>query len=375
MDQKKEFVREHRRGLYTMTELAERYAISRKAGYALVHRVEELGVAGLQPQSRRPHTSPNRTPDHVAALLIAAKRAHPAWGPEMLLHWLKPRHREIRHWPAVSTAGGILKREGLVQARRRRSPRTHPGVVDPITDVPNDLWTADFKGQFQTQDHLYCYPLTIADQHTRFLLTCHGLKSVKGEEAWPIFERTFREYGLPRAIRTDNGPPFVTRALCGLSHLNVWWMRLGIQHQRIHPASPQENGAHERMHRTLKREAIRPPRATMRSQQRAFDAFRAEYNEERPHTHHGGKPPGSRYETSPREYPGRLPALEYPGHYTVKRVTTVGTFRFKTKLLFIANALRGYHIGLDEEADGVWSIFFGNTLLAKLDERDYIIRE
>ena len=233
MDQKKEFVREYRRGLYTMTELAERYAISRKAGYALVRRVEELGVAGLQPQSRRPHTSPHRTPDHIAALLIAAKRAHPAWGPEMLLHWLKPRHREIRHWPAVSTAGGILKREGLVQAKRKRSPRTHPGVVDPITDVPNDLWTADFKGQFQKQDHIYCYPLTIADQHTRFLLTCHGLKSVKGEEAWPIFERTFREYGLPRAIRTDNSPPFVTRALCVLSHLSVWWMRLGIQHQRI----------------------------------------------------------------------------------------------------------------------------------------------
>jgi len=313
LDQKQEFVREYRRGLYTMTELAERYEISRKSGYALVRRVEELGVAGLLPQSRRPHTSPMRAPEHIAALLIAAKRAHPAWGPEMLLHWLKPRHREIRHWPAVSTAGGILKREGLVQAKRKRSPRTHPGVVDPITDVPNDLWTADVKGQFRTQDHVYCYPLTIADQHTRFLLTCHGLKSVKGEEAWPIFERTFREYGLPRAIRTDNGAPFVTRALCGLSHVNVWWMRLGIQHQRIHPASPKENGAHERMHRTLKREAIRPPNATMRSQQRAFAAFRTEYNDERPHTHHGGEPPASQDAASPREYPSRLLQLEYPG--------------------------------------------------------------
>lgn len=375
MDQRKEFVREYRRGLYTMTELAERYGISRKTGYALVRRVEELGVAGLQPQSRRPHTSPHQTPDHVAALLVDAKRKHPAWGPAMLLDWLRPRHREIRGWPAVSTAGAILKREGLVQARRKRSPRTHPGVVDPFTEVPNDLWTADFKGQFRTQDQIYCYPLTIADQHTRFLLSCHGLWSVKGEEARPVFERAFREYGLPRAIRTDNGPPFVTRALCGLSHLNVWWMRLGIQHQRIRPASPQENGAHERMHRTLKREAIRPPRATMRAQQRAFDAFRTEYNDERPHTHHGGRPPASQYEPSPREYPSRLPDLEYDGHYMVKRVTPVGTFRFKTKLLFIANALRGYRIGLDEEADGVWSIYFGSILLAKLDERDMIIRE
>ncbi|HRN54223.1 MAG TPA: integrase core domain-containing protein, partial [Gemmatimonadaceae bacterium] len=295
--------------------------------------------------------------------------------PAMLLDWLEPRHPEIRDWPAVSTAGAILKREGLVQPRRKRSPRTHPGVVDPVTDVPNDLWTADFKGQFRTQDHVYCYPLTIADQHTRFLLTCHGLKSVKGKDARPIFERTFREYGLPRAIRTDNGAPFVTRSICGLSHLNVWWMRLGIQHQRIRPASPQENGAHERMHRTLKREAIRPPRATMRSQQRAFDAFRAEYNDERPHTHHGGKPPGSQYDASPREYPSRLPALEYPGHYIVKRVTTVGTFRFNTKVIFIANALRGYHLGFLEEADGIWSIYFGEILLAKMDERNYIIRE
>lgn len=259
LDQKKEFVREYRRGLFSMTDLAARYGISRKAGSALVHRVEALGVAGLQPQSRRPHTSPHRTPDHIAPLLMAAKRAHPTWGPELRLHWLQPRHREIRPGPAVSTAGGLLKREGLVQAKRQRSPRTHPGVVDPVTAVANDLWTADFKGPFKTPDHLYCYPVTIADQHPRFLLTCHGLTSVKGEEARPIFARTFREYGLPRAIRTDNGPPFLTRALCRLSHLNVWWMRLGIQHSRIHPASPQENRAHERMHRTLKREAIRPP--------------------------------------------------------------------------------------------------------------------
>jgi putative transposase len=375
MDQRKEFVREYRRGLYTMTELAARYAVSRKAGYALVRRVEEHGLRGLQPQSRAPHSCPHKTPARIAELVIAAKLKHPDWGPGLLLEWLRRRHRDIRAWPAVSTAGAILKREGLVKPRRKRSPRTHPGVVDPITAVPNDLWTADFKGQFRTQDRIYCYPLTIADQHTRFLLTCHGLKSVKGEDARPVFERTFREYGLPRAIRTDNGAPFVTRALCGLSHLNVWWMRLGIQHQRIHPASPQENGAHERMHRTLKRGAIRPPKATMRSQQRAFDAFRAEYNEERPHSHHGGAPPGEHYVASSREYPSRLPALEYPGHFTVKRVTTVGTFRFQNQLLFIANALRGYHIGLEEEADGIWAIYFGTILLAKLDERDYIIRE
>jgi transposase InsO family protein len=375
VDQREQFLAEQRRGLYTMQELCDRYAISRKTGYKWVARVLEDGRRGLQDRSRAPHSCPHQTPPEIAALIVAARQKHPDWGPQLLLDWLRPRHPRVRQWPATSTAGAILLRAGLVKKRRRRRATTHPGVVDPITAVANDLWTADFKGQFRTQDRVYCYPLTIADQHTRFLLTCHGLTSVKGAEARPIFERTFREYGLPRAIRTDNGAPFVTRALCGLSFLNVWWMRLGIQHQRIHPASPQENGAHERMHRTLKRGAIRPPRATAGAQQRAFNAFRTLYNEERPHSHHGGTPPGAHYTASPREYPARLPPLEYPGHFVVKRVTDAGTIRFQNQLLFLANALQYYHIGLEEIDDGIWSIYFGSILLARLDERDRIIRE
>lgn len=214
-------------------------------------------------------------------------------------------------------------------------------VVDPITAVPNDLWTADFKGQFRTQDRIYCYPLTIADPHPRFLLTCRGLPSVHGGLARPVLARAFREYGLPSAMRTDHGAPFVTRPLCGLSALNGWCMRLGMQHQRIHPASPQENGAHERKHRTLKRGAIRPPRATARAQQRAFDAFRH----------------------------------EYPAHFLIKRVTDAGTIRFQTRLLFLANALDNYNVGLEEVDDGILSIFFGTHLLARFDERDGISRE
>jgi transposase InsO family protein len=247
-------------------------------------------------------------------------------------------------------------------------------VVPPTTHAPNDLWTADFKGQFTTRDGVYCYPLTIADQHTRYLLTCHGLPSTHGVGAQLGFERAFQTYGLPAAIRTDNGVPFATSGIHGLSQLNVWWMRLGIQHQRIHPGRPQQNGAHERMHKTLKQGAIRPPRDNAQAQQRAFNRFRAEYNDERPHASLGGKTPASLYRPASRPYPTLLPPQEYPGHFLVKKITTGGTFRFQHRLLFIANSLTHHHIGLEETDDGIWSIYFNTVLLAKLDERDYIIR-
>ena len=190
----------------------------------------------------------------------------------------------------------------------------------------------------------------------------------------PVFERLFRDHGLPRAIRTDNGVPFATTGIHGLSQLNVWWLRLGIQHQRIWPAQPQQNGAHERMHKTLKGEAIRPPRTTLASQQRAFNHFRHLYNDERPHQALQGQTPASLYRSSPRAYTGTLPPLEYPGHFIVKRVTNAGTIRFKKRLLFIANALKQHPIGLEEVADGIWSIHFCQVLLGRVDERDYIIR-
>ena len=200
------------------------------------------------------------------------------------------------------------------------------------------------------------------------------MRSTKCELAKPIFERAFREYGLPRAIRTDNGVPFATAAIHGLSFLNVYWMQLGIVHQRIHPASPQENGAHERMHRTLKRQAIKPVRQTCAAQQRNFDAFRREYNDERPHETLGQTTPASHYAVSPRPYPACLPQPTYPGHFLVKRITTGGTFRFGKRLLYLANALTNQQIGLEETDDGVWAIYFHTVLLATLDERDYIIQ-
>lgn len=373
MEQRERFIRDQQNGLYTMTELCDRHNISRKTGYKWLDRFDAGGRAALGDRSRAPHQCPHRISSEVADVICTARRQHPSWGPEKLLQWLAPRHTGIA-LPATSTAGDLLARRGLVKRRRRRRPYQHPGVVPITTAHPNDLWTADFKGQFRTQDGVYCYPLTIADQHTRFLMACQGLLSTKGHGVRPIFDHLFREYGLPRAIRTDNGVPFATTGIHGLSQLNVWWMRLGIQHQRILPGQPQQNGAHERMHKTLKAEAIRPPRATLVAQQRAFNHFRRQYNEERPHQHLRGRTPAAFYRASPREYDARLLPIEYPGHFLVKRITNAGTFRFKKRLLFIAHALAPHTIGLEEVDDGVWSIYFCQVLIARLDERDYVIR-
>jgi putative transposase len=374
MDQRLQFVRDALSERFDMTDLCARYGVSRKIGYKWLARFEAEGKAGLVNRSRRPHTCPTAIRPALAELLCEFRRLHPDWGARKLLKVLRGRHPEIEDWPAASTTAELLARRGLVRRRRRRRPHQHPGVVPITTQAPNDLWTADFKGQFRTGNGVYCYPLTIADQHTRFLVSCHGVLSTETITARPVFERAFREYGLPRAIRTDNGVPFATQSIHGLSYLNVWWMRLGIAHQRIHPGCPQQNGAHERMHRTLKRSAIKPVQRTCGAQQKRFDAFRLEYNTERPHEALGQETPASRYRASSRSYPSTLPIPEYPGHYLVKRVTEAGTFRFQHRLLYIANALVNEYIGLEETDDGVWTIYFTNVLIATLDERDFIIR-
>jgi putative transposase len=373
MEERLRFVQDVLSERFDMTEACARYGVSRKSGYKWLARFEADGRRGLEDQSRAPKHCPHRTAERVTELLVGFRQLHPQWGARKLIRVLRGRHTDIRQWPAPSTVADLLARRGLVTKRRRRRPSVHPGVVPPTTAAPNDLWTADFKGQFRTGDHRYCYPLTIADQHTRYLLACRGRLSTQTVTAWPVFERAFREYGVPRAIRTDNGVPFATQAIHGLSYLNVWWMRLGIVHQRIHPGCPQENGAHERMHRTLKREAIKPVRANCGAQQRNFDAFRREYNDERPHEYLGQETPASQYASSPRAYPDRLPDPEYPRHFLVKKITTGGTFRFRTRVVYVANALIDEHIGLEETDDGVWAIHFHQVLLATFDERDYLI--
>jgi transposase InsO family protein len=375
VDQRDRFITEYLRGLFSMTELCARYGISRKSGYKWRGRYHEGGRAALRDRSRAPHHCPHRMPAATAELLCQARARHPDWGPEKLLQWLAPRHPGM-DWPAVSTVGELLTRRGLVRPRRRRRRRSpHPGTVAPSAPAPNALWTADFKGQFRTGDGCSCYPLTIADQHSRYLLRCQGLPTPAGADVRAVFRDAFRRYGLPRAIRTDNGVPFASPGLRGLSQLNVWWLRLGIQHQRIQPARPEQNGVHERMHRTLKAAVCRPPRGSLAAQQRAFNRFRVEFNTDRPHQALQGRPPAAVYRPSPRPYPETLPPLEYPGHFLVKRVTSAGTVRFKHRLLFVSHALKQHAIGLTETDDGIWSIYLGSVLLGRLNERDYRIRD
>jgi transposase InsO family protein len=238
------------------------------------------------------------------------------------------------------------------------------------THEPNDLWTADYKGEFKTLDGRYCYPLTIADQESRYLLASEGLASTRGRWARPVFEKVFREHGLPKAILTDNGSPFaVWNAICGLSALGVWWIQLGIQHYRIEPGKPQQNGRHERMHRTLKAEATRPPGANLRWQRKKLDAFRHEFNEVRPHQALGQKTPSEVFRPSSLPYPKKTPKPEYAMHHEKRRVTSVGHIKFKNRLLFLTSNLLRETVALEEIDDGIWSIYYYDVLIARLDER------
>ena len=360
----------HLDGSYSVTELAARFGVSRPTVYKWVDRYRDGGAEGLTDRPRVARTQPGQTPPEIEALIVACRHAHPSWGPRKLLLYLAKRHPGTA-LPAPSTAGALLDRHGLTKTRRPRRPPTHPGSTPLVAEAPNAVWTADYKGQFRTGDGELCYPLTVCDAHSRFVLSCHGLASVEQYAALRQFDRLFREYGLPTAIRSDNGTPFATQAICGLSRLSVWWIKLGVDHQRIDPGRPQQNGAHERMHRTLKAETARPPHRDMATQQTRFDRWRAEFNADRPHDALAGRVPADLYTPSPRPMPDVLPVPDYPGHYEVRYVSRDGAIRLKKRQVFVSQALGGEHVGLEETADGVWDLYFYDRLLARLDERTW----
>jgi len=366
MRERQHFVQDVDSGQWSMAELCLRYGISRNTGYKWLERYRHLGAAGLLDQSRAPKSSPTATPPDVVARILAEHSRY-GWGARKILKRLQTQDPR-RAWPARSTIADILDRHDRVRHRRRRTHWQHPGAAPLQTTAPNQVWTIDFKGQFRTRDGVYCYPLTVIDHHSRFLLCCQGLRDVAGAGVKPVLRQLFRRYGLPDAIRSDNGAPFATSGLHGLGQLNVWWLQLGIVHQRIPPGHPQANGAHERLHRTLKARVTRPPAANLNRQQYAFNEFQHTYNHVRPHEALDDATPASRYHPSARRYPTQLPAPVYPPHCELRRVSSAGTFRVHSGQKFLSNTLAHFTIGLEEIDDGLWNILFYTTLLGRYNE-------
>jgi transposase InsO family protein len=369
-----QFIAAHQSGMYTMTELAARYRISRQAGYDWVNRYNAEGADGLKPASHAPHHCPHRISEGVAELLLEARRKHPTWGARKLIPWLIGKRPELEgKLPAASTVADLFERRGMVEPRRRRRRVEHQAAAALRASEPNQSWSADYKGQFRTRDGIECYPLTVTDAFSRALLLCDALLSVRFAEAKPSWERCFTKYGLPERMRTDNGPPFAAPTPLGLTRLNVWWTQLGIVHDRIEPGRPDQNGSHERMHKTLKAETTKPPGQDQADQQAMFCRFVEEFVFERPHESLGQRTPGSLYTRSERAMPEQLPKPEYEGHWEPRRVRPPGTFKFKGREIFLSSVLAGEHIALDEVDDGVWSIYFYRLLLGRLDERTGMI--
>lgn len=363
LDERTRFVVEYDLDELAMAELCRKYGISRKTGYKWVARADEDGLTSLSDRSRAPQVHPNQLPAALEAAILAARRRHPTWGPRKLRELLKGPGR----LPAASTIGDVLHRHGLTVPRKRR--RRVPPQEQPFASVdgPNAVWCADFKGWFRTGDGQRCDPLTLSDAFSRYLLRCQAVAATDGRSVRPIFEAAFRQYGLPMAIRTDNGAPFASRAVAGLSALSVWWIKLGIGIERIEPGKPQQNGRHERMHRTLKQETAQPPAATVRAQQRRFDTFREEFNELRPHEALGMRTPASAYSCSPRAYPSREPEVAYPGSWDERKVQHKGAFYWKGQEIFLSEVLIGEVVGLEPLDDRHHRVWFGPMPLGVLD--------
>lgn len=369
VEERTRLVIEYERGLHTMAELCRIYGVSRQTGHAWWSRYGEAGLDGLRDRERAARRHPNQTPAAIEEAVLELRQAHMRWGPRKLKAVLE---RDGRRWPAASTIGAMVSRAGLVSARklrRRVEPYTHPFAA---ATEPNRVWCADFKGWFRTQDGERIDPLTLTDAHSRCLLRCQAVDKTDTARAQAIFEAAFREYGLPEAIRSDNGAPFASRALAGLSRLSVGWMKLGIVPERIAAGHPEQNGRHERMHRTLKQETATPPAANRRAQQRAFDRFRREYNHERPHEALGMQTPASMYARSPRPFPDRMPEPEYGSSLQVRRVHLRGQFCWKHEDVFLSETLIGERIGLEPLDERYWCVYFATFPIACFDSRERV---
>lgn len=352
-------------GRVNMTALCLEFGISRECGYKWLRRYRQGGedIEALREGSRRPRTSPTATTEKMVDVIVRTRKKYPYWGPKKLHTWLLPRFGA--ELPSASTIGDILKRHGLTRPRRRRR-RVQPDDK-PFRDCndSNHVWCVDFKGHFRTGDGRRVYPLTLLDAHSRFLLRCEALTQPTADKVAEVFKSVFKDYGLPLAIRSDNGPPFASRAAGGLTELSAWWISLGIKHERIQPGHPEQNGRQERFHRTLKQETASHPRASLRAQQRAFDRFRRLYNEERPHQALGQRTPSSLYDVTGR--PWKDDVLDYPFADCVKELDDRGVLQWGRRRIFVNQHLAGRDVGLWIMDDGRWQVFFGPVLLGYID--------
>ena len=348
-----------------MAVLCREFDIARKTGYKLFSRYKNSGIEGLTDRSRRPYRHANRLPFQIEQLILRLKQEHPSWGALKIRDKIKLLHTTI-HLPAISTVHAVLDRHGLVSNGRKRRYKAEGTPLCNATR-PNDLWCADYKGEFMLADKRYCYPLTITDFASRYLICCDALATTKEMYAFTVFERAFKDFGLPLAIRTDNGIPFASRsAFFGLSKLSVWWLRLGIGIERIKPGNPQQNGRHERMHLTLKKEATKPAAKNLLQQQEKFDHFIEYFNDERPHQALNGRCPGQLYRSSPRLYAG-LSDLEYPFHDRTITVTQCGRICIGRRKINLSTVFAGQNVGIKEVEEKIWLVTFMNYDLGFFD--------
>lgn len=348
-----------------MSDLCREFGISRKTGYKVWNRYQNVGVRALSDRSRRPYRYANQIPMPIEKFILRCKQERPTWGAPKIRELVCKKFPEIKP-PAKSTVHAVLHRHGLVDQKRSRKYKAQGTALAPGQD-PNDLWCTDFKGEFMLGDKRYCYPLTITDHASRFLLACEGLESTEQSFAFSVFERVFEEYGLPQRIRSDNGIPFsCPRAIFGLSQLSVWWLRLGIQIERIKPGHPEQNGRHERMHRTLKRDATKPAAENFLQQQARFDEFVTIYNEERPHEALEMKCPAEIYKPSPRTFK-KLEPLQYPFHDRTITVTRCGRICLNNRKVNFSAVFAGQDVGVKEAEDGIWLVSFMNYDLGYFD--------
>jgi len=349
-----------------MAVLCREFDISRKTGYKIFARYKDCGLEGLTDRSRRPYRQANRMPFQLEKLIVQVKKEHPSWGAPKIREKLRRLHSDIQ-LPAISTVHAVLDRHGLVSRRRRRRYKAE-GTELSAPQRPNELWCADYKGEFMLADRRYCYPLTITDFASRYLICCDALATTKAVYAFTVFERAFKDFGLPQAIRTDNGHPFAsTTAFFGLSKLSVWWLRLGIDIERIKPGNPQQNGRHERMHLTLKKEATKPAARNFLQQQAKFDRFIECYNHQRPHQALDMRYPGEIYTRSKRPYRG-LSDLEYPFHDRTVTVTRCGRLCFGRRKINLSVVFAGQNVGIKEVSEKIWLVTFMHYDLGFFDE-------